>query len=335
MDDCPPGTADTLPSNAQYYGRAVYTHGQGLDRPLDIIRIGYRSGTVSPVIVIPQTDWRGSYDGGAFLVGSATIDWPAKRFESFYLDPSRDAEQPSWVSDIIREQRDGSGLLYKRNRYFDPKSGRFTQEDPIGIAGGLNLYGFGEGDPVNNSDPFGLCTREKQDDCTLKDLWNNFRVGLGAAGGSGALDSGPGYNTGVALGLIGQMVGLRAPVGAVQRGVSWAGPVSNSVPGRMARVIAGEGPYTTLGRAEDVDVFVTAPRDIAGLNASQITTRVAIPQANVVTVVEFPTPQVGVASPVNRVNPGFVGGGRTGGGAREFVVPNGPVPPGATTRIVH
>ena len=32
-----------------------------------------------------------------------------------------------------------------------------TQEDPIGVAGGLNLYGYGAGDPVNNSDPFGLC----------------------------------------------------------------------------------------------------------------------------------------------------------------------------------
>ncbi|MCC7001786.1 MAG: hypothetical protein IT357_06500 [Gemmatimonadaceae bacterium] len=32
-----------------------------------------------------------------------------------------------------------------------------TQEDPIGLAGGLNLYGYGDGDPVNNSDPFGLC----------------------------------------------------------------------------------------------------------------------------------------------------------------------------------
>jgi len=35
-------------------------------------------------------------------------------------------------------------------------TGRFTQEDPIGLAGGLNLYGFANGDPVNFSDPFGL-----------------------------------------------------------------------------------------------------------------------------------------------------------------------------------
>jgi uncharacterized protein RhaS with RHS repeats len=32
-----------------------------------------------------------------------------------------------------------------------------TQEDPIGLAGGLNLYGFANGDPVTFSDPFGLC----------------------------------------------------------------------------------------------------------------------------------------------------------------------------------
>ena len=34
--------------------------------------------------------------------------------------------------------------------------GLFTQEDPIGIAGGLNLYGYANGDPINFSDPFGL-----------------------------------------------------------------------------------------------------------------------------------------------------------------------------------
>jgi len=35
--------------------------------------------------------------------------------------------------------------------------GRFTQEDPIGLAGGMNVYGYANDDPVNYSDPFGLC----------------------------------------------------------------------------------------------------------------------------------------------------------------------------------
>ena len=40
-----------------------------------------------------------------------------------------------------------------RSRYYDPASGRFTQDDPIGLAGGLSLYGFANGDPVNFSAP--------------------------------------------------------------------------------------------------------------------------------------------------------------------------------------
>jgi RHS repeat-associated protein len=54
------------------------------------------------------------------------------------------------------DQADATGLSYRRNRYYDPVSGQFTQQDPIGIAGGLNLYGYANGDPINFSDPFGL-----------------------------------------------------------------------------------------------------------------------------------------------------------------------------------
>ncbi|MCL4215059.1 MAG: hypothetical protein KJZ74_14205 [Gemmatimonadales bacterium] len=44
---------------------------------------------------------------------------------------------------------------------------QFTQQDPIGIAGGANVYGFAGGDPVNFSDPFGRCPPEDNnlDDC--------------------------------------------------------------------------------------------------------------------------------------------------------------------------
>ena len=44
----------------------------------------------------------------------------------------------------------------------------FTQEDPIGLAGGLNLYGFAGGDPINFSDPFGLCPPEDDDPCNME-----------------------------------------------------------------------------------------------------------------------------------------------------------------------
>jgi RHS repeat-associated protein len=43
-------------------------------------------------------------------------------------------------------------------RVYDPSSGRWLSRDPIGEAGGENLYGFVGNDPVNGVDPFGLRT---------------------------------------------------------------------------------------------------------------------------------------------------------------------------------
>ncbi len=37
------------------------------------------------------------------------------------------------------------------------RSGPLPKKIPSGLAGGLNLYGFANGDPVTFSDPFGLC----------------------------------------------------------------------------------------------------------------------------------------------------------------------------------
>jgi hypothetical protein len=102
----------------------------------------------------------------------------------------------------------------------------------------------------------------------------------------------------------------------------------------MARVIAGEGPFTTLGRAGADDVFVTAADDIAGMTAQQLGPGLGIPASNTFTVIEFSS-GTGVATPVFRQIPGFVGRGRTSGLAREFVVPNGPVPANSIIRIVQ
>ena len=74
---------------------------------------------------------------------------------------------PSWMGSLIENKRDATGQLYMRNRYYDPQSGRFTQEDPIGLAGGINLYGFANGDPVSYSDPYGLSA---QACCTLREV---------------------------------------------------------------------------------------------------------------------------------------------------------------------
>jgi RHS repeat-associated protein len=47
-------------------------------------------------------------------------------------------------------------LYHFRARWYDPETGRWLSNDPIGISGGLNLYAFCSNDPVNFVDPMGL-----------------------------------------------------------------------------------------------------------------------------------------------------------------------------------
>ena len=49
-----------------------------------------------------------------------------------------------------------AGLIYYRARWYDPSIGRFTQRDPIGLAGGVNQFAYVRGNPVNFTDPTGL-----------------------------------------------------------------------------------------------------------------------------------------------------------------------------------
>ena len=131
-----------------YRGNGVrYVHGMGIDRPL---KIG---------AIIPHADYRGMYRAGSYVTGASYvgIDYPAANRGQFADEGS--VRIPNGYASLLQDQTDGTGLMYRRNRYYDPKSGRFTQEDPIGLAGGLNLYGYANGDPVNFSDPFGLDCR--------------------------------------------------------------------------------------------------------------------------------------------------------------------------------
>ncbi|MBQ4765463.1 hypothetical protein F9U43_22240, partial [Pectobacterium versatile] len=50
---------------------------------------------------------------------------------------------------------DETGLHYNLFRYYDPAVGRFTTQDPIGLAGGIKLYQYAP-NPISWIDPLGL-----------------------------------------------------------------------------------------------------------------------------------------------------------------------------------
>ena len=49
-----------------------------------------------------------------------------------------------------------TGLMYFRNRYYDPEAGIFVTADPLGYVDGPSMYAFAGFDPVNSGDPMGL-----------------------------------------------------------------------------------------------------------------------------------------------------------------------------------
>lgn len=49
-----------------------------------------------------------------------------------------------------------TGLSYNWHRSYNPETGRYISPDPIGINGGVNLFGYAGGSPQDNVDPLGL-----------------------------------------------------------------------------------------------------------------------------------------------------------------------------------
>ena len=72
-----------------------------------------------------------------------------------------------------------TGLSLATYRYYDPNEGRWLTRDPIGYAGGMNLYAYCDGNPVGTLDPIGLCSDE-----TEKNWWDFLKEGWAETYGS-------------------------------------------------------------------------------------------------------------------------------------------------------
>ncbi len=121
-----------------------YVHGIGSDQPLvwyegsgtsdrryfhadergSVVAVSNNSG-------VGTVSFKYSPDGGCAIAGSSRFGYTGQ----------------AWLNEL--------SLYYYKSRMYSPKVGRFLQPDGIGYAGGMNLYAYVDGDPVNLVDPTG------------------------------------------------------------------------------------------------------------------------------------------------------------------------------------
>jgi RHS repeat-associated protein len=128
-----------------------YLDGDAVDQAF--AQLAYSGGTFTPNWYL--TDMRGSVrdiiDNSGTVKDSITYNGFGKITSE---TNSANRGRYAWTG---RELDVETGLQYNRARYYDPVTGRWTGQDPLGFdAGDSNLYRYVHNDPTNLTDPSGF-----------------------------------------------------------------------------------------------------------------------------------------------------------------------------------
>lgn len=140
---------------------ARYSQGLNIDEALAMLRSGttnyYNEDGIGSIISVTSS--------------SGTLN-QTYTFDTFGKQTASSGSLVNSFQYTGREFDAETGIYYYRARYYDPNSGRFLSEDPLGFFTGVNHFSYVSNNPGIYFDPFGLY-------CKIPWL---TRVGLGAKG---------------------------------------------------------------------------------------------------------------------------------------------------------
>jgi RHS repeat-associated protein len=212
--------------------QAWYAYGLGSNTVLNAMDV--TSGTRQTLIpdiqgsIIASLDSTGTLTRAAYHpYGESPVTTGSFRYAAMRIDPET------------------NGLYYDRARTYSPIWGRFLQPDPIGYAGGINLYGYANNDPLNLTDQIGLIV------LSLGGSGEAYFI-FGGGGGAGIY-----YDTDT--GRIGTYVAGEAGVGiGLSAGINFG--VSKSMQtfqGFSSQIRVGAGPVTGQANMSHLDKPIT------------------------------------------------------------------------------
>jgi RHS repeat-associated protein len=152
-------------------GNWFYIHAPGIDEPLLAIKCNTGDNSVQA-----RLDMVSNGQGQLFAVADS-----AGRLNSAYALQVPGSNGGPWGSGTTTRAQtfnprrwatpgQADTISTFRTRQYDPATGVWLQEDPIGLAGGVNLYQYNGNDPNSFGDPFGTCPPRDDSPCTLGDV---------------------------------------------------------------------------------------------------------------------------------------------------------------------
>ena len=124
---------------------ARYADTQNIDEPLAMLR--------SSATSYYHADGLGSITS---LSNASGVLSQTYVYDSYGKEIASSGNVTNPFQDIGREFDTETGLYFYRARYFDPATGRFLTEDPLGFgANDLDFYRYAYDSPANFTDPFG------------------------------------------------------------------------------------------------------------------------------------------------------------------------------------